>query len=92
LHYSRNEIINIGFCDKYFPLEGKKWLGNEKNSIGIWRKGGIRFDASLTEYGGYEFFKKGDFVGIGIIHQPNSSLKCFCTCNGEFLGKKLQFS
>jgi hypothetical protein len=36
------------------------------------------------------YFKNGDFVGIGLINQPNSEIECFATCNGKLLGKILQ--
>lgn len=35
----------------------------------------------------YGDFLKGDMVGVGIIHWPNSKIECFATSNGELLGK-----
>jgi len=43
--FYRPSII-IGFCDQNFPLEGK-WLGYEKNSIGICHKCAISIDARI---------------------------------------------
>lgn len=36
---------------------------------------------------GNRYFKKEDFVGIGIIHHLNMKMECFATLNGELLGK-----
>jgi hypothetical protein len=33
------------------------------------------------------YFKDGDVAGIGVVHLPNSSMECFGTLNGKFLGK-----
>ena len=45
-------------------------------------------DDSETEFGNtYEWFKKGEVVGIGLIRQSNLSMECFATLNGKFLGK-----
>jgi hypothetical protein len=71
-------------------LEGK-WLGNWNNSIGIWRKDGIWIDGSWTKIGNVGgYFKKGDFVGLGIIHRSNSKMECFTTWNGQLLGKIIE--
>jgi len=66
-------------------LEHKR-LGFE-NSIGIWPKGGMRIDGKKTEFANDGYFREGDFIGIGIIQQANTSLECFATCNGKLLGK-----
>lgn len=40
----------------------------------------------------YEFgndtgpYKKGDFVGLGIINRSKSKIECFATWNGKLLG------
>ena len=79
----------IGFCTKNFSLESK-WLGCEANTIGFWRKDRITINGSSTNFGNdFEFFKKGDIVGIGLVYQPNS-MKCFATCNGKLLGKIIE--
>jgi hypothetical protein len=53
-----------------------KYLGQENNSIGIWHKNGMLIDGSWTKIGNdNEYFKKGDFVGIGLILQPNSKME-----------------
>ena len=65
-----------------------KCHGKEKNSIRICTKGGMVIDGSWTEFKyGYELFKKGDIIGIGIIQQSNLKMECFGTSNGKFLGK-----
>jgi hypothetical protein len=71
-------------------LQGK-FLGQENNSIGIWQKNGMLIDGSWTKIGNVGGdFKKGDFVGIGLILQPNSKLECFTTWNEQLLGKTFE--
>jgi hypothetical protein len=71
-------------------LEGK-WLGCNfnSNSIGIDRKRRIHIDGSIIYFEKIDDynFKKGDFVGIGIINHPNSQIEYFATWNGKLLGK-----
>ena len=79
-----------------------KELGVVNNSIGIFDKEDLWIDGELIDFNNAkedlensngdfeiadEYFKKGDIVGIGIIHHPNSKLECFATWNGELLGK-----
>ena len=88
--FFRIDIV-IGFCDEQFPLEGTT-LGDKQNSIGMMTKNGIKYDGQFGKWkenncsGGK--FIVGDVIGIGLIHSMgnNSSLKCFATCNGQFLG------
>jgi hypothetical protein len=71
-------------------LQGK-WLGNLNNSIGICYKDGIFIDGSFIEIGNdSEEFKKGDSVGLGIIHHSNSKMECLVTWNGKLLGKMIE--
>jgi hypothetical protein len=87
----RDYSIEIGFCEQQFKMEGK-WLGytNNSNSIGIDQKQLMNIDGSFTKLenknDNYNF-KKGNFVGIGLIYQPNSKMECFATWNGKLLGK-----
>jgi hypothetical protein len=70
---------------------GGKLFGLEKNSIGIGRKGGIWIDGKWNTFGNVdEDFNKGDYIGLGIIHQPNSKMECFATWNGKLLGKIIE--
>jgi len=85
--------IWFGFCDKKFSLQFQ-WLGwdnsiySNYNSIGIRCKDEILINgiSATFEYSD-EDFVEGDFVGLGIICQPNSKMECFSTCNGKLLGK-----
>jgi hypothetical protein len=72
-------------------LQGK-YLGQENtNSIGIRSKGGIWIDGSWTIIGNIGGdFKKGDFVGLGIIHCSYSKIECLATRNGKLLGKIIE--
>lgn len=85
-YHIRSPTIGIGFCDHKFPLENK-WFGGS-NSIGIYCKVRILIDrfAIVFRNGIEEDFNEGDMIGIGIIHQPNSKMECFCTWNEELLG------
>lgn len=33
--------------------------------------------------------KKGDFLGVGIIHHPNLKMVCFATFSGQVMGKTI---
>jgi len=79
--------IVIGFSQQHFPMEDK-YVGKEKNSIGIFQKDGIYIDGNYIKFKNVDgSFKEGDFVGLGIIHQANCKLECFATYNGKLLGK-----
>lgn len=83
---SNYDGIFIGFCVQEFPLEGES-VGWE-DSIGIWGKEIIAIDGTQVKIGKDKgLFKKRDFVGIGIVHQPNWKMECFVTLNGKLLGK-----
>ena len=52
----------------------------------------MHIDGSKTKFENKIYdddFKKGDFIGIGIINQSDSKMECFATWNGELLGKIL---
>lgn len=84
--------IQIGFCDKEFPLSGT-YVGNQISSIAICHKGGMRVNCEFKQQFGRV---NGDFgcgmVGIGLIHSPvDSALKAFASYDGEYLGKYSNF-
>ena len=79
----------IGFCDQQFPLEDKQLGWVDSNSIGIDEKYGMQIDGNFIEFRNVqEYFKESDFVGLGIIHHPNSKMECFATWNGKLMGIK----
>lgn len=91
INYYSHENIGIGFCTQHFPLEEES-LGSRNNSIGICRKDGIWIGGSWIEFAnGHELwcFNEWDFIGLGIIHHPNSKLECFATFDGKLLGNKI---
>jgi hypothetical protein len=67
-------------------------MNYNSNSIGIDEKRQMHIDGTFTQLENkiddYNF-KKGDFIGIGIINQQNSEIDCFATWNGKLLGKNL---
>lgn len=79
--------IDIGFRAKEEGNNQVKWQNSiqisHKRSIWIDRKR-IRFVENAAEY-----LRKGEVIGLGIIHCPStkSPMKCFVTCNGKLLGK-----
>ena len=63
------------------------------NSIGLERKKEIKIDGHRINFengfGRYDYFREGNIVGLGLIHHPDSSMKCFATLNGQLLGKNI---
>lgn len=52
----------------------------------------MSIDGSETEFGNAKgSFLTKDMIGIGIVHFPtNSTMKCFTSCKGNLLGKKIK--
>lgn len=64
------------------------YLGNGINSIGIWNKSGIWIEGNVFNFEHpNEWFREGEVVGLGIVHQTDSKMECFATWNGDLLGK-----
>jgi len=83
---------SIGFSRKNsIQIDGEEnKFGNFGNEFGFLDESDL-FDEDMIQFAEYindvGFFMEGDFVGLGLIRQPNSKLECFATCNGEFLCK-----
>lgn len=84
--------MGIGFCERNYSQHTDDMVGNfaNQNSFGISYHVAMRIDGKrVFEKGEEEWFIQGDFIGIGVIYQPNSEMECFGTLNGTLLGKTI---